>query len=231
MNILHISCSPRGREAESDRLARKIIGLLSGRYPHVKVVDREIGDGSLSHIDGNYALTQHSATAKASHTGGVATSDALIGELEAADLVVIGTPMHNMSIPSALKAWIDHVVRARRTFNSGPQGKVGTLRDRPVFVAVASGGRFSGERATQPDFLTPYLKTILGSIGLHDVNFFSVEGTGGSEEGVALARARTDRLLDAYFLPERELACASADTKTGLAVFNVPTHYNPGSEP
>ena len=77
-----------------------------------------------------------------------------------------------------LKVWIDHIVRARRTFNITKVGKVGTLQDRPVFVAIASGGRFSGDRAQQPDFLTPYLKAILALIGLHDLTFFSVQGTG-----------------------------------------------------
>lgn len=169
------------------------------------IVNRVIGDGSLPHIDGNYALAQHSATAKVSRAGAIATSEELIRELEAADGVVIGTPMHNMSIPSTLKAWIDHVVRARHTFNVSPQGKIGALRDRPVFVAVSSGGRFSGERASQPDFLTPYLKLVLGTIGLHDLVFFSVEGTGAGEEAVAEARAKTDRLLDEYFLSDPAL--------------------------
>jgi FMN-dependent NADH-azoreductase len=81
-------------------------------------------------------------------------SEELIRELESSDFVVISTPMHNLTVPSTLKAWLDHVIRARRTFNIGREGKVGTLRDRPVFVAIASGGRFSGERARQPDFLT-----------------------------------------------------------------------------
>jgi len=200
LNILHISCSPRGHAAESDRLARKIVGFLLKRDPLAAIVDRVIGDGSLPHIDGNYALAQHSATAQVSQAGSIAISEELIRELEAADAVVIGTPMHNMSIPSALKAWVDHVVRARRTFNVTRQGKTGTLRDRPVFVAVSSGGRFSGERANQPDFLTPYLELVLGIMGLHDVTFFSVEGTGASEESVAEARARTDRVLEEYFL-------------------------------
>lgn len=163
------------------------------------IVNRVIGDGSLPHIDGNYALAQHSAAAQVSHAGAIATSEELIRELEAADTVVIGTPMHNMSIPSTLKAWIDHVVRARRTFNVGPRGKTGALRDRPVFVAVSSGGRFSGDRPSQPDFLTPYLTTVLGTIGLHDLTFFSVEGSGAGEAAVGEARTRTDRLLDEYF--------------------------------
>ncbi len=107
--------------------------------------------------------------------------------------------MHNFTVPSALKAWIDHVVRARRTFNVTKEGKVGRLRDRPVFVAVSSGGRFSGERARQPDFLTPYLKAVLGTIGLHDLTFFSVQGTGSGPVAVTAARAKADRTLQEYF--------------------------------
>jgi FMN-dependent NADH-azoreductase len=199
MKILHISCSPRGQAAESYRLAQKIIGLLRQKAPTATLVNRVIGDGALSHVDENYALAQQSATAEVTQDGSISTSEALIQELERSDVVVIGTPMHNLSVPSALKAWIDHVVRARRTFNVTKKGKVGTLRDRSVFVAVSSGGRFSGEHAHQPDFLTPYLKVVLGTIGLHDLTFFSVEGTGAGPDAVAEARARTDQALQAYF--------------------------------
>ena len=77
---------------------------------------------------------------------------------------------------------------------------MGTLRDRPVFVAVSSGGRFSGERARQPDFLTPYLKAILGTIGLHDLTFFSVEGSALGPDALAEARAKADQALQEFFL-------------------------------
>ena len=108
--------------------------------------------------------------------------------------------MHNLTVPSSLKAWIDHVVRARRTFNVTAAGKVGLLRDRPVLVAVASGGRFSGERARQPDFLTPYLKAVLAMIGLNDLTFFSIQATGSSSPDVLDdTRAGTDRELQAHF--------------------------------
>lgn len=73
------------------------------------------------------------------------------------------------------------------------------LRDRPVFVAVSSGGRYSGERARQPDFLTPYLKAVLGIIGLHDLTFFSVQGAAFGPDAVAEARTRTDQALQNYF--------------------------------
>jgi len=199
MEILHVICSPRGRAAESYRLSRKIIDLLLRSEPAATVVDRVIGEGLMPHIDAGYALAQHSPMARVPHEGAIARSEALIRELERSDVVVIGTPMHNLTVPSALKAWIDHVVRARRTFHVTREGKLGTLRDRPVFVAVSSGGIFSGERARQPDYLTAYLKTILGSIGLRDLTFFSVEGTGYGPDAVAEARDRTDRALQAHF--------------------------------
>ena len=199
MEILHVSCSPRGRAAESYRLSRKIIDLLLRSEPAATVVDRVIGEGLMPHIDAGYALAQHSPMARVPYEGAIVRSEALIRELERSDVVVIGTPMHNLTVPSALKAWIDHVVRARRTFHVTREGKLGTLRDRPVFVAVSSGGIFSGERARQPDFLTAYLKTILGSIGLRDLTFFSVEGTGYGPDAVAEARDRTDRALQAHF--------------------------------
>jgi FMN-dependent NADH-azoreductase len=109
--------------------------------------------------------------------------------------------MHNLSVPSSLKAWLDHVVRARRTFTMTASGKVGMLGDRPVYVAIASGGRFSGERARQPDFLTPYLTTILAMIGLHDVTFFSVQGTGAGSDAVDATRIETEAELQAHFQP------------------------------
>jgi FMN-dependent NADH-azoreductase len=198
MKILHVSCSPRWQSAESYRLSQKIIGFLLQKEPTAILVNRVIGGGAISHVDENYAISQQSS-ADISQEGSMAQSEELIQELESADFVVIGTPMHNLTVHSALKAWIDHVVRARRTFNVTPAGKVGTLRDRPVFVAVSSGGRFSGERARQPDFLTPYLKAILGTIGLHDLTFFSVQGTVSGPDAVAETRTKTDQALQEYF--------------------------------
>jgi FMN-dependent NADH-azoreductase len=198
--ILHVSCSPRGEAAESYRLSQKIISFLLQNEPAAVVIDRVIGNGTIAHVDENYAVSQGSS-ADISQEGSSALSDELIRELESSDFVVIGTPMHNLTLPSALKAWIDHIVRARRTFKMTAEGKIGTLRDRPVFVAVASGGRFSGERARQPDFLTPYLKTILSSIGLHDLTFFSVQGTGSNPASVTQSRADADEAVLVHFRP------------------------------
>ena len=200
MKILHVSCSPRGEDSESYRLSRKIIGFLLDSDPAADLVSRMVGDGSLPHVDENYAISQQ-ATVDVSQEGTASRSAELIEEIRNADVVVIGTPMHNYTVPSALKAWIDHVVRVRWTFDVGQAGKVSLLHDRPVFIAVSSGGKFSGEGARQPDFLTPYLRTILGMVGLHDLTFFTVQGTAFGPEAVAAARLRTDRALKEHFSP------------------------------
>ena len=199
MKILHVSCSPRGALSESSRLSRRIVDLLLRLQPAAIVVERPIGDAPVPHVDADYAEAQQAPVDMAVHGGSTSCSDALIQELEAADTVVIGTPMHNLMVPSTLKAWIDHVVRARRTFGMTREGKAGFLRDRPVFVAIASGGVFTGVNARQPDLLTPYLRLVLGTIGLKDLRFFSVEGTAFGGDWVTRARDETDVRLRACF--------------------------------
>ena len=209
MKILHISCSPRGHAAESYRLARRIIGFVLRSEPAATLVHRELGGAAHLHVDEHYAVALGGAqqsVADLFQGGTTRQSEELIRELESADIVVIGTPMHNLTVPATLKAWIDHVVRIRRTFDIGAAGKIALLRDRPVYVAVAAGGKFSGERAGQPDFLTPYLKTVLGGIGLVDLRFFSVEGTAFGPQAVAEARMRTDAVLESYFALPRPAA-------------------------
>lgn len=212
MKILHVSCSPRGEAAESRRLAQTIISLLLEREPAATLVTRALGDGTIPHIDGPHATAlggSHTALVELFPEGSMALSEELILELESADVVVIGTPMHNFTVPSSLKAWIDHIVRVRRTFNITSEGYRGLLDDRPVFVAIASGAKFSGEHARQPDFLTPYLKAVLGVIGLNDVTFFSVEGTSANAAALASIRMKADEMSREYFCRPHHRAAAA----------------------
>jgi FMN-dependent NADH-azoreductase len=200
--ILHVTCSPLGQASSSHRLSQKIVVHLLKRDPTATLINRMIGGGAISHIDESYAAAlgaTRQSRAEMFPEGSMSQSEELIQELESSDFVVIGTPVHNFTVPSALKAWIDHVVRIRRTFNTTRIGYAGILRDRPIFVAVSSGGRYSGERARQPDFLTPYLRAILGIIGLHDLTFFSVEGSSLGPDVVAQATTKADRALHEYF--------------------------------
>jgi FMN-dependent NADH-azoreductase len=195
--ILHLICSPRGRSAESSRLSQKIVDALLAKEPTAEVVTRILADEPLDYVDTDYALSQHSL-ADISQEGTAAVSAMLVRELESSDFVVIGTPIHNFTVPSALKAWVDHVVRVRWTFNVSPQGKIGKLHDRPVFIAFSAGGRFSGERAHQPDFLTPYLQAVFAIIGLHDLTFFSVQGTAFDPDYLEEARRAAEAAMLAH---------------------------------
>jgi FMN-dependent NADH-azoreductase len=205
MKILRINCSPRGAQSESGRLAQSIVDILLRQNRDAMVIVRELGGGSLAHVDEEYATALGSMgvpEAKACATGSMPQSDRLIEELEGADCVVIATPMHNFTVPSTLKAWLDHIVRVRRTFHPTPAGKVGTLHDRPVYVAISSGSRFSGERARQPDFLKPYLTAILATVGLRSVNFFAVEGTAFGPQAIVELRSKTADEVAAHFAEE-----------------------------
>jgi FMN-dependent NADH-azoreductase len=176
-NVLHIDCSPRP-ESHSRQLSRAIVKKILAVAPGASISRRDFAAVPLPHAAPDYATTLSSpATLAAPLKGSLDLSEMLIQEVEAADVIVIGTPMHNLTVPSVLKAWIDQILRAGRTFKSTPAGKVGMLRDRPVFIGIASGGVFTGDRANQPDFLTLYLAAVLGSIGLKTLQFLPVQAT------------------------------------------------------
>jgi FMN-dependent NADH-azoreductase len=182
-------------------LSQKIVDSILADEPNTEVVTRILADIPLAHVDADYALSQHRLE-DVSHEGTAAVSAELIAEVKRADCIVIGTPIHNFTLPSALKSWIDHVVRVRWTFDVSPNGKIGKLHDRPVFIAFSSGGLFSGERARQPDFLTPYLKAVLAIIGLHDLTFFSVQGAAFGPEYLEESRRTAVAAVRAHFAGE-----------------------------
>jgi FMN-dependent NADH-azoreductase len=147
MNILHIDCSPRF-ESHSRQLSLAIVERLLEATPAASISRRDLGAVPLPHAAPDYAITLSSPTTLAAPLrGSLDLSEALIQEVEAADVIVIGTPMNNFTVPSVLKAWIDQILRVDRTMMSTPAGKVGMLRDRPVFIGIASGGVFTGDKA------------------------------------------------------------------------------------
>lgn len=197
MNILHIDCSPRP-ESHSRQLSAAIVKKLLEVAPSSSISRRDFAASPLPHASPDYATTLSSPTTLAAPLGGaLELSEALIQEVEAADVIVIGTPMNNLTVPSVLKAWIDQILRADRTFKLTPAGKVGMLRDRPVFISIASGGVFTGDRANQPDFLIPYLSVVLDSIGLKTLQFLSVQATAFLDQDQAtLARDKALAAID-----------------------------------
>ncbi|MBV6821802.1 FMN-dependent NADH-azoreductase [Pseudomonas sp. PD9R] len=202
MKILRVICSPRGTSSESYRLSQTLINHLIDHHRGSDFIITERGVTGLAHIDADYAEAmskRREPDDTGSTKGTLFRSEQLIRELENADCVVIATPMHNLMVPSALKAWLDHVIQADRTFRITHHGKVGALHDRPVYIAIASGGTFTGVDAQQPDFIRPWLTTVLASIGLLNVKFFSVEGTGQKPEVLNVIRAKAERETVLYF--------------------------------
>ncbi|OKO71553.1 NAD(P)H-dependent oxidoreductase [Bradyrhizobium sp. AS23.2] len=197
MHILHIDGSPR-RESHSRELSAAIVEKLLEVAPGASISRRDLGTEPLPHTVADYATALTSlATLAAPPKGSLDVSEALIQEVEAADVIVIGTPMHNYTIPSVLKAWIDQILRVGRTMKSTPTGKVRMLRDRPVFIGVASGGIFTGDRAHQPDFLTPYLTLALNSIGLKTLQFLPIQAIAFLDyDQAALAREKALVAID-----------------------------------
>lgn len=188
-SILLIRVSPRA-SSFSRLIATEVAERLQRLHPGARLVDRDLAKKPPPHPDAAFydaILSRSDAPNPA-----LDYSEALIAELKQADVVVIGTPMNNFTVPSTLKAWLDHIVRIRRTFVSTAEGKKGLLRDRPVIVVTASGGYVNDTPAGQPDFLTPYLRAILGCIGLNQVEFLRLEGLARGPEAVerALAAAR-----------------------------------------
>jgi FMN-dependent NADH-azoreductase len=167
------------------------------------LVHRVLADQALDLVDHDFAkaMLVHQTADAAADVPALDLSEVLIGELEASDVLVLSTPMHNFTVPAALKAWIDQVVRFGRSFRSTPDGKIGLLADRPTYLVISSGGYFTGERARQPDHLTPYLKDILPTIGLESLEFILLEGLSRGDEAVdeayATARGRIQALLAA----------------------------------
>ena len=194
-NILLIQSSPRGNDSYSHQAARSIVNELLARNPGAKVVERNLGENPPPHvglpfITGQYAEPEQRTAAQAN---ALALSDTLIDELLAADTIVLAVPMHNFGPPSTLKAWIDHVARAGRTFSYGPNGPQGLVKGKHAILVVASGGVYSAEPMKPFDSTEPYLRAVLAFLGITEVDVVRVAGVANSAIGPekALASART----------------------------------------
>jgi FMN-dependent NADH-azoreductase len=200
-NILLIQSSPRGSESYSQRVADSIVNEIKDRDPNTKIIFRHLAEDPLPHVGPAFisALSAKSEELTAAQSEALTWSDALIGELVTADVIVLAVPMQNFGIPSTLKAWIDHVVRAGRTFIYSEGGPEGLLKGKRLILVLASGGVYSNGPAKQLDFQEPYLRAVLGFIGLTDIEVVRVEGVAisaiGADKAVATATAHSREIL------------------------------------
>ncbi|SNS85244.1 FMN-dependent NADH-azoreductase [Pseudomonas segetis] len=197
--VLLINASPHGDDSHAHQLALELVAVLQQQHQGLELIERDLGAYPLPPLGTDYARALTSNTPFDSPAFEV--SEAMIAELERSDVLLIATPMHNFTVPAALKLWIDYVLRIQRTFKSTAKGKVGLLEDRPVHVVVGSGGFHRGERARQPDFLTVYLRYALNTIGLFDLQFTYLQGLVLGQEVVqaAIEQARRELSLTPLF--------------------------------
>jgi FMN-dependent NADH-azoreductase len=200
-NILLIQSSPRGGESFSQKVAQSIVGEFKKRHADANLATRDLAENPPPHVGQAFVggLSTGPEQRTLEQTKALALSDVLIDELTAADVVVFAVPMHNFGPPSTLKAWIDHVVRAGRTFAYSNNGPVGLLKGKRAILVLACGGVYSEGPAWPFDFQEPYLRTILSFIGITDIDVVQVEGVAvgaiGAEKALASAMAQTNEVL------------------------------------
>ena len=190
MNILQINSSARTVGSHSTRLANDIVQRLQTANPAAALTVRDLGRTPHPALDeaALQALFTPAEQRSPEQAARVAQNDALIAEVQAADVLVMGVPMYNFGVSSALKSWIDAVARAGVTFKYTDKGPVGLLQGKKVYVALARGGLY---RDTPADTQVPYLKSVLGFLGMTDIQFVYAEGLamGPEAEQKALASA------------------------------------------
>jgi FMN-dependent NADH-azoreductase len=191
MKVLQINSSARPDSSHSSRLAADIVKRLATTGPAQVLNVRDLGRTPHPALDETalQALFTPAAQRSPGQAARVAQDDALIAELQAADVVVLGVPMYNFGVPAALKNWIDAVARAGVTFRYTEKGPEGLLKGKRVYVALTRGGLY---RDTPADTQVPYLRMVLGFLGMTDVQFVYAEGLamGAPAEQAALASAQ-----------------------------------------
>lgn len=191
MNILQVNSSARAEGSHSTKLANALVERLSATQPQAVVTVRDLGRTPHPMLDETalQALFTPAEQRTSEQAARVALDDALIAEIQSAEVVVLGVPMYNFGVPAQLKSWIDAISRAQVTFRYTEQGPEGLLKGKKVYVVLTRGGLY---RNTPTDTQTPYLKTLFGFLGMTDVQFMYAEGLamGPEAEQAALASAQ-----------------------------------------
>jgi FMN-dependent NADH-azoreductase len=194
LRVLEITASGRSKGSVSRLLSSDLVDALEARHGKVERIRRDLSAG-LPFVDEGWIEANFTAPEErnAAQRAALAESDALVAELEAADVLVIGAPIYNFGIPAALKAWVDMIARARLTFRYTENGPEGLLKGRKAYVVIASGG----VPVDSPvDFATPYLRQALAFVGISDVEVIAADQLNSrADESIDAARLRIAELV------------------------------------
>lgn len=198
--LLLINASPRGAQSVSRKLSSHLVERLRATEGPLEVRERDLNQSELPHLNQDIINAFYTPADKRSEAQRslLRVSDSLVDELSSADIVVIAAPVWNFSLPAPVKAWVDLVARVGRTFAYTAEGPHGLLKSRPVYVIKSSGGVFSQGPGMAMDFYEPYLKAVLGFMGLTDLTFIRAEGlslAGQAETRIEDARKQIEAAL------------------------------------
>lgn len=178
-HILHLMSSIQGKESYSIKLGNAIIEKIQEKYPNSTVEELNLVDLDIPHLNPESLrkLFTPADYLKDEEKESISLANQLLKQLLAADIIVIGAPLYNFTIPSTLKSWIDHITRPGITFGYGADGRpVGMVTGKKIYVAMASGGVYSEGPGKANDFVVPYLQAFLGFLGMTDLTAFRAEG-------------------------------------------------------
>ncbi|HLW62202.1 MAG TPA: NAD(P)H-dependent oxidoreductase [Flavobacterium sp.] len=178
MKILRLVTSFRGNDSQSFQLGNTVVEMIKAQYKDADIITRNLAKNEMPHFNDVHFTSFITPVENLSDElkNAVSHSDKAVKELIDSDIIVIDVPMYNFSIPSSLKAWIDHIVRAGVTFRYTENGVEGLVQNKKVYLAIASGGIYSEGPMKEYDLTEKYIKNILGFIGITDVTAFRVEG-------------------------------------------------------
>jgi FMN-dependent NADH-azoreductase len=192
MKLLHIDSSVLGPHSVSRKLSAAIVDRLRQTTPSLDVTYRDLSSTPLSHLSASHLAAAQGAQPPVEVQEDLAAGQAVLEEFLAADIVVLGAPMYNLTIPSQLKAWIDRILVAGKTFKYGAQGAEGLAGNKRMIVAVSRGGFYGAATpAAAGEHLETYLRWVFGFIGIEHPEFISADGVqvGPEHREKALAAA------------------------------------------
>ncbi len=192
MKLLHIDSSVLGPHSVSRQVSAAIVERLRQASPGLDVSYRDLTSTPLAHLSGSHLAAAQGAVAEAAIQQELAAGQAVLDEFLAADIVVLGAPMYNFTIPSQLKAWIDRILVAGKTFKYGAQGAEGLAGNKRVIIAISRGGFYGADTpAAFGEHLETYLRWVFGFIGISNPEFIFADGVqiGPEHREKALASA------------------------------------------
>lgn len=191
--ILHIKSSSNYQGSITRKIGELAIETLKNQHNEAVIIERDLIQNTIAHVTPKFVAALFSENDNAEE---LALSDKLIDELFSSNIIVIEAPMYNFNIPSVLKAWIDHIVRAKKTFHYTQSGPEGLLKEKKVILILSSGGLYSDGPTKALDYQEPYLRTILNFIGIFDIELIRIEGTALGQDtlNISLSQA-TEKAL------------------------------------